>query len=151
MFKDLKSNVSTITHQQTKKKQIKIKRAATTSNQPQKFYVKGVDRIIKENLKRNKTKEEEEILKKYLEDYRQKQKRVELSQRNQEVRKINASKIITNHQHKHSQVNQALQLQNLNYKKQRSKSCMNKTDNIFVNMHKKEKQLHVQIPQSQIP
>jgi hypothetical protein len=30
--------------------------------------VKGVDKIIKENLKKNKSKEE--ILKKYLEDYR---------------------------------------------------------------------------------
>lgn len=32
--------------------------------------MKGVDKLIKENLKRNKTKEEEEISKKYLEEFK---------------------------------------------------------------------------------
>lgn len=38
-------------------------------NQP-KLQIKGVDKLIKDNLKKNKTKEEEEIVKKYLDDYR---------------------------------------------------------------------------------
>jgi len=59
--------------------------------------MKGVDKLIKENLKRNKTKEEEEISKKYLEEFKQKLKKNELTQRNQQVRKINASKIMYNH------------------------------------------------------
>jgi hypothetical protein len=50
--------------------------------------------LIKENLKRNKNKEEEEVSKRFFEEYKQRMKKVELSQRNQEVRKINASKII---------------------------------------------------------
>ena len=79
-----------------KSKKIVIGQAQT------KVFAKGVDQIIKENLKKSKHKEEEEVLKKYLEEFRQRKKKVELSQRNQEVRKINASKIIYNHQHKNS-------------------------------------------------
>ena len=44
--------------------------------------MKGVDKLIKENLKRNKTKEEEEISKKYLEEFKQKLKKNELTNRN---------------------------------------------------------------------
>jgi hypothetical protein len=44
-----------------------------------KLFIKGVDKIIKENLKRNRTKEEEEISKRYLEDFKQRIKKIELT------------------------------------------------------------------------
>jgi len=53
----------------------------------------AVDKLIKENLRKNKNKLEEESIKKQLEAVRLKKKRAELTQRNQEVRMINASKI----------------------------------------------------------
>jgi len=69
-----------------------------------------------------------------------------LSQRNQEVRKINASKIIYNfHQPKHSQVQQQMEMIK-KYKKQRSKSCMNKTENFFNPLGKKGPQNEVGPP-----
>ena len=110
---------------------MKIRRAGT-SNSNKVYLGKGADRIIKENLKKSKQREDEEVTKRFLEEYKQKLKRAELSQRNQEVRKINASKIIQHHVHKNS--HNLVMLQKLGYKKQRSKSCMNKTDNIFGGM-----------------
>lgn len=118
---------------------LKIKRSGTSNSN--KIYLKGVDKLIKENLKRNKNKEEEEVSKRFFEEYKQKMKKVELSQRNQEVRKINASKIIFNHKHKNSQVNNLVNLQKIGYKKHRSKSCMNKTDNIFGGLPKSKERL----------
>lgn len=59
-----------------------------------------------------------------MQEYKQKLKKVEITQRNQEVRKINAAKIFLNHQHKFSQVVANAQ-KVIQYKKQRSKSCMN--------------------------
>lgn len=47
-----------------------------------KVLLKGVDKLIKENLRKNKTKEEEEISKRYLEEFKQKLRKNELSQRN---------------------------------------------------------------------
>eukprot|EP00347_Sterkiella_histriomuscorum_P007962 403346899 len=111
---------------------IKFKKSGIFGNQANnKILLKGVDKLIKENLKKNKTKEEEEISKRYLEEFKQKLKKNELTQRNQQVRKINASKIMYNHQHKNSQALGKINLQRVGYKKHRSKSCMNKTDSIF--------------------
>jgi len=76
--------------------------------------------LIKNNLKKQKQREEMEMMKKYLEDFKQKQKRQEQTQRNVDVRKINASKILQ----------MAITKPSL-YKKQRSKSCMNKTDSLI--------------------
>jgi hypothetical protein len=50
---------------------MKIKRPATAGNNPPKLNIKaGVDKIIKENLRKIKNKEEEDLIKRYLEDYR---------------------------------------------------------------------------------
>jgi hypothetical protein len=113
--------MSTIVHQQLNESmvngnssmnKIKIKRTGTTGSQGNtKIFLKGVDKLIKDNLKKNKTKEEEEISKRYMEEFKQKLKKVELTQRNQQVRKINASKIISNHQHKNSQIHHKVILQ----------------------------------------
>jgi len=54
----------------------------------------AVDKLIKENIRKNKNKLEEACIRKQQEEFRQKQRRAELSQRNQEVRMINASKIV---------------------------------------------------------
>jgi len=40
------------------------------SNANNKILLKGVDKLIKENLRKNKTKEEEEISKRYLEEFK---------------------------------------------------------------------------------
>lgn len=66
-----------------KKIKLKIKRPLTGSSINNKLFIKGVDKIIRENLKKNRTKEEEEISRRYLEDFKQKLKKIELSQRNQ--------------------------------------------------------------------
>lgn len=61
----------------------KIKRSGTSGSQGNnKLFLKGVDKLIKENLKKNKTKEEEEISKRYMEEFKNKLKKVELTQRN---------------------------------------------------------------------
>jgi hypothetical protein len=49
-------------------KNIKIKRSGTSNSN--KIYLKGVDRIIKENLKKIKNKEEEEVSKRFFEEYK---------------------------------------------------------------------------------
>jgi len=49
---------------------MKIKRPATAGNHPKLNIRSGVDKIIKENLRKVKNKEEEDMIKKYLEDYR---------------------------------------------------------------------------------
>lgn len=95
-----------------------------------KILLKGVDKLIKENLRKNKTKEEEEISRRYLEEFKQKLRKNELSQRNQQVRKINASKIMGNANIQKQQA-AAQKMSISRIKKQRSKSCMNKTDSIF--------------------
>jgi len=41
--------------------------------------LKGIDQIMKENLKRIKTKLDEESSKRFFEEYKQKQKKVDLS------------------------------------------------------------------------
>jgi hypothetical protein len=41
--------------------------------------LKGVDKLIKENLRKNKTKEEEEVQKKFFEEYKQRLKKIEIS------------------------------------------------------------------------
>lgn len=51
---------------------MKIKRPATAGNYPKLNIKNGVDKIIKDNLRKIKTKEEEDLIKKYLEDFRQK-------------------------------------------------------------------------------
>jgi hypothetical protein len=57
-----------------------VKRPATSSGiNFQKVFFKGVDKIIRENLKKNKSKEEEEYKKQYVEDLKSKLKKVELS------------------------------------------------------------------------
>ena len=61
---------------------LKIKRPLTGSSINNKLFIKGVDKIIRENLKKNRTKEEEEISRRQLEDFRQRLKKIELSQRN---------------------------------------------------------------------
>jgi hypothetical protein len=51
--------------------QLKIKRSGTLGNSGNnKLFLKGVDKLIKENLKRNKTKEQEEISKRYMEEFK---------------------------------------------------------------------------------
>jgi len=54
----------------------------------------AVDKLIKENIRRNKNKIEEAWREKEREEFRQTQRRAELSQRNREVRRINASKMV---------------------------------------------------------
>ena len=49
---------------------MKIKRPATAGHYPKLNVKPGVDRLIKENLRKIKNKEEEDLIKKYLEDYR---------------------------------------------------------------------------------
>ena len=50
---------------------IKFKKSGIFGNQANnKILLKGVDKLIKENLKKNKTKEEEEISKRYLEEFK---------------------------------------------------------------------------------
>ena len=71
---------------------VKIKPGSGVANN--KLMLKGVDRLIKENLKKVKSKEDEQISKRKIEEFKQKIKKMELSQRNQQVRKINASKIM---------------------------------------------------------
>ena len=93
---------SNVMGESTKNFRLKIKRPLTGSSINNKLFIKGVDKIIRENLKKNRTKEEEEISRRQLEDFRQRLKKIELTQRNQQVRKINASKIVYNHQHKNS-------------------------------------------------
>jgi hypothetical protein len=44
-----------------------------------KLMLKGVDKLIKENLKKVKTKEEEQISKRKIEEFKQKIKKMELS------------------------------------------------------------------------
>jgi hypothetical protein len=68
------------------------------------MFLKGIDKLIKENLRKNKTKEEEEITRRYVEEFRNRQKKAELTQRNQQVRKINKSKITYNNQQKNTNI-----------------------------------------------
>ena len=49
---------------------LKIKRTLAGSAINNKLFIKGVDKIIRENLKKNRTKEEEEISRRYLEDFK---------------------------------------------------------------------------------
>lgn len=49
---------------------IKFKRPYTSNNYNHKVNVKGIDKIIKENLKKNKNKEEIEIIRKHLQEYK---------------------------------------------------------------------------------
>jgi len=62
-------------------KQHRIRRPATSNGggNPQKVFFKGVDRIIKENLRKNKSKEVQEFQKQYFEEIKSKLKKVELS------------------------------------------------------------------------
>jgi len=53
-----------------------------------------IDRIIRENIKKNRNKQNEESLKRHEADLQQKKRKEELSQLNQQVRMINASKIV---------------------------------------------------------
>ncbi len=51
--------------------QVKIKRSGTMgSNGNNKLFLKGVDKLIKENLKRNKTKEQEEFSRRCMEEFK---------------------------------------------------------------------------------
>jgi hypothetical protein len=68
-----------ILNESSKNIKFKIKRPLTGYAINNKLYIKGVDKIIRENLKKNRTKEEEEISKRYLEDFKQKLKKIELS------------------------------------------------------------------------
>lgn len=54
----------------------------------------AVDKLIKQNIRNKKSQQDELFLKKQIEDERLKQRRADLSTRNQEVRKENASRII---------------------------------------------------------
>jgi hypothetical protein len=55
---------------------------------------KVVDKLIKDNIRKNKNKQDEEQVKKQLEQQRLQQRKADLTQRNQEVRMMNASKIV---------------------------------------------------------
>ena len=72
--KDSKSNLSTLNI--SVPNNLKIKRPTTSIPEnyvvPPKLHVKGIDKIIKENLRRRKNKEEEQFLRKYLQEFRQK-------------------------------------------------------------------------------
>jgi len=48
---------------------------------------------VKQNLKKKHQKDAEELIKKLMEETQRKQKKALLSQRNQEIKKLNASKI----------------------------------------------------------
>lgn len=61
-------------------KGLKVKRPATSGNlTTNKIILKGVDKLIKDNLRKNKTKEEEHISKRQIEEFKSKVKKMELS------------------------------------------------------------------------
>lgn len=60
---------------------------------PQKVLKTTVDKLVKDNIRKKKNKQEENDWKKQFEELKLLQKKAELSQRNQEVRIINASKV----------------------------------------------------------
>ena len=53
----------------------------------------GLKSIIKKNIRKNQSKIEETLMRQQMEEYRQQQRRNNLSQRNKELRVINAAKV----------------------------------------------------------
>ena len=88
--------------------------------QPVRKNKQNVDKLIKQNIRKNKSKMEDDMIKKQLEEYRQMQRKAELSQRNQEVRKINASKVVTHTEER----GQSQAQQSSGQIKRRSQSCI---------------------------
>lgn len=54
----------------------------------------NLDKLIKQNIRKNQSRIEEQQLRQQLEEFRQQQRKNNLSQRNKELRQINASKIV---------------------------------------------------------
>jgi hypothetical protein len=73
----------------------------------------AVDKLIKQNIRKNQTKLEEDLLKKQHEEERKLQRKNELSQRNQEVRQLNASKVIANTKQGHDSMLSPVNTSNL--------------------------------------
>lgn len=97
----------------------------------QKSKASGLEKIVKNNIKKKGKLNTEELIKKFMEETHKRKKRDELNTRNLEVRKMNAKK--ENNQTEMEKMQELLQKMG-KYKKKRSKSCMNKSDNMFLKL-----------------
>jgi hypothetical protein len=84
---------------------------------------------VKKNIKKIGKLNTEELIKRFMEETKKRKKRDELNNRNIEVRNMNAKPVDKTDDERIQEL-----LSKMKYKKKRSKSCMNKSDTIFLKM-----------------